>query len=454
MTIRRKLGLAATLMAVSLTAAGCVHVPNPFHHKDNGGGGGAKHKYKGTGERIPLAEFDQKLTPADALKGQDFYLPPPAPIAAWPLPGGTPEQSVEHVDAGRDFTIAWRRNFGRPSSRAWHVTAPPIMADGKVFVMDGGAEVSAHDPNDGHDIWRTNVAVLTRRDREGFGGGIAYDGGKIFVTTGFRAVVALDASTGKVIWRRPVEAPIHAAPTVAGGRVYAESTDDNLMTFDEATGAPGWTYQAISEPARILAATSPAVSGDAVVASFGSGELVALEADNGNVLWNAVLSKSNRNSALSEIRDIPGRPVVYKGDVFAVSHSGVFSSIELRTGNEHWNLPVTSISTPWPVGDVVYVADTAGEIICISRDSGQVYWVTDMNKDIKKPKLRALWSSPVLASNRLVIVSDKGEIAALNPKTGAIEKVIKTGQDALMTPIAAGPYLYVATQAAELIAIR
>jgi outer membrane protein assembly factor BamB len=454
MTIRRNLGLAAALLAVSLTAAGCIHVPNPFKSKGGDHGDGKHHKYTGKGERIPLAEFEQKLTPSEALKGQDFYLPPPAPIADWPLPGGTPEQSVEHVDAGKSFDIAWRTGFGRASSRAWHVTAPPIAADGKVFVMDGGAEVSAHDAGSGRDIWRTNVAVMTRRDREGFGGGIAYDAGKLFVTTGFRAVVALDAATGKVLWRRPVDAPIHAAPTVSGGRVFVESTDDNFMTFDEATGAPGWTYQAIAEPARILEATSPAVSGDAVVASFASGELVALQADNGNTLWTAVLSKSNRNSALSEIRDIPGRPVVYKGDVFAVSHSGVFSSIELRTGNEHWNLPVTSVSSPWPVGDVVYVSDTAGEIICVSRDNGQVYWVTDMNKNVKKRKLRALWSGPILASNRLVIVSDKGEIAALNPKTGAVEKTIKTGQDALMTPIAAGPYLYVATEAAELIAIR
>lgn len=451
MTIRRKLGLAAALLAVSVTAAACVHVPNPFHF---GGGGGAKHKYTGKGERIPLIAYDQTLHISDALKGQDFYLPPPATVTDWPLPGGTPEQSVEHVDAGKDFVVAWRRGIGRPSARAWHVTAPPIAAEGKIFVMDGGAMVSAHDARDGHDLWRTNVAVLTKRDREGFGGGLAYDQGKVFVTSGFRVVVALDANTGKVLWRTHVDVPIHAAPTVAGGKVIAESTDDNLMTFDEQTGAPGWTYQAITEPARILEATSPAVSGDAVVASFASGELVALQSDNGNTLWTAVLSKSNRNSALSEIRDIPGRPVIYKGDVYAVSHSGVFSSIELRTGNEHWNLPVTSVSTPWPVGDVVYVSDTAGNIICVSRESGQVYWITDMNKGIKKRKQRALWSGPILASNRLVIVSDKGEAAALNPKTGAIEKRIKIGQDALMNPIAVGPYLYVVTQTAELVAIR
>ena len=100
----------------------------------------------------------------------------------------------------------------------------------------------------------------------------------------------------------------------------------NWASTDGYAGAPSWTYQALSESARILSASSPAVSGDTVVAAFGSGELVALRAANGNDLWNEALSRASRTNALSEIRDIPGRPVIYQGDVFAVSHSGVFSA--------------------------------------------------------------------------------------------------------------------------------
>jgi hypothetical protein len=43
---------------------------------------------------------------------------------------------------------------------------------------------------------------------------------------------------------------------------------------------------------------------------------------------------------------------------------------------------------------------------------------------------------------------------AMDPKTGVIQKRLKIGDDALMNPIAAGPNLYVATQNADLIAIR
>jgi outer membrane protein assembly factor BamB len=449
---RQTLGLMAALLAVAVGTTACVHAKNPFASNPFAG---KKHaKYTGAGERIPLIALDQNLAVSDTLKGQDFYLPPPQANVDWPVPGGNLAQAMEHVDAAPNFEVAWRSGFGRGSDRIWHVTATPVVAEGRIYTMDGGATVSAFDAKDGRPIWRRDLAVRTKREKEAFGGGLAYSDGKLFVTSGYRFVAAVNPATGEVLWRTATEEPIHAAPTAAGGRVYAETIGDNLMTFDAGTGQQGWSYQAITESARILMAGSPAVSGDAVVTAFASGELAAVQTDNGNGLWSVVLSKSNRNSALSEIRDIPGRPAIYKGDVYAVSHSGLFDDVDLRTGAERWSLPITSISSAWPAGDVVYATDVSGLIICASRENGQVYWITDLNKNVKKPKDRAVWSGPVLASNRIVVVSDKGEAVALDAKTGALEKTLRIGQDSLMSPIAAGGYLYVATQAGELVALR
>lgn len=422
----RRLTALALVLAASTAMAGCSTVSkiNPFHGSD-------KNKAVASqGERISIIAFDQKLEVADTLKGAEFYLPDPQPIADWPLPGGTPEQSVEHVQAAQNFTVAWTRGFGAGDNRRRHVTAPPVAEGGRVYVMDGQAAAD----------------------------------GKVYVASGYRFVAALDAATGKELWRTPVSAPIHAAPTVSGGKVIVVSTDNELQTFDAATGRPDWTYQALIEPARILAASSPAVSNGTVVASFASGELIALQAANGNDLWAQALSRASRTNALSEIRDIPGRPVIYKGDVFAVSHSGVFAAIDLRTGAPRWSLPVVGITTPWAAGDVVYVVSKAGEVICVSRENGQVYWITELNKKPGagkngktkkvKPKDVALYSGPILASNRLIVVSTKGEAVALNPKTGAIEKTIRVGGPALISPIAANGTVYVVNEKAELVAIR
>lgn len=444
---KNRLGVIALALMVALGGCSTVGKVNPFH----GGKKGPKKKIAGV--RIPIIPSSEQLSVSDALKGQDFFLPAPAPQADWPLPGGTPAQSVENVDAAPAFTIAWRRSFGVPSSRRHHVTAPPIAAAGRIYVMDGMATVSAHDLKTGATVWRTNLMPRSKRDHEAWGGGLAYDNGKIYASSGFREVVSLDAATGKLSWRANTDAPIHAAPTVAGGRVFVVDVEDELFAFDEGTGVQDWTYQALTEPARILAASSPAVDNDTVVASFASGELVAVRAENGNELWNASLSRANRTNALSEIRDIPGRPVIYKNDVYAVSHSDMLAAVDLRTGTTRWSLPVSAITSPWPAGDVVYAVDQTGRVVCASRDSGQVYWIRDLNEGAKK-KNRAYWSSPLLAGNRLISLSSKGEAVALNAKTGVVLRHMHLGADALIGPIAVDGMIYAVTDSAQLVAIR
>jgi outer membrane protein assembly factor BamB len=448
MTKLRPLAVLA-LTALALSACGTISKVgsiSPFH--------GRRHASTASkGVRIPVIALNDQLKVADVLKGQDFFLPPPAPQSEWPLPGGALSQSVEHVDAAPNFAIAWRRAFGVPSSRHQHVTAPPIAEGGRIFLMDGAANVSAHDAATGAQIWRTNIMPKSKRDHEAWGGGLAFADGKIIATSGFREVAALDAGSGRLMWRTATEAPMHAAPTVSGGRVFAEDVNDELFAFDEGSGAQLWTYQALAEPARIIAATSPAVENETLVSSFASGEVVALRAANGNELWNASLSRANRTNALSEIRDIPGRPVISKSDVYAVSHSDVFAAVDLRTGQVRWTLPVSAITTPWPAGDVVYVIDDSGQAICASRESGQVYWIRDLNAGAKR-KQRAFWSTPILASNRLITVSSKGEAVALNPKTGAVDRTLRLGADAMIGPVAVNGTVYVVSESAQLIAIR
>ncbi|MDB5499788.1 MAG: enzyme repeat domain protein, partial [Phenylobacterium sp.] len=181
MTPSRK-SLLAVLLVAALGASGCSTISklNPF-----GGKGGPK-EVATEGERISIVTADQKLEPAEALKGVDFALPPPEAVAEWPLPGGTPEQATGNLNAAPGLTIAWRRGFGMASKDGQLITAPPVSAAGKVFVMDAQANVSAHDAQTGAQVWRINMRPGdNRRDREGFGGGLAYANGKLYMTSGF-----------------------------------------------------------------------------------------------------------------------------------------------------------------------------------------------------------------------------------------------------------------------------
>jgi len=413
------------------------------------------------GQRIPVLSETVSLTPSPALKGVDFSIAPPTPQPDWPTPGGNPEQSVEHVDAAPAFQIAWRRHIGMGDSKGQgvfyspmsYIIASPVVAEGKLFVLDGRSLLTALDAATGREIWRKDIDTKRGPGTDGFGGGVSYGDGLVYVTSGFRFIAAYDAKTGKQVWRVLTPTPVHGAATFAAGKLYVVDVSDQLQALDAKTGQSLWTYQALDESARMMIASSPAVTNDEVIAPFASGELVGVNIANGNDLWTDVLSLTNRNNALSEIRDIGGRPVISRGVAYAGGHSGVFAAVDVRTGQRNWALPTAVITSPWVSGDVVYVVDQQGRVICAARDSGQIYWIRDMNLKLRK-KYRAIYSSPILASNRLLMINSKGLIVALDPKTGQTQKTLRIGEPGFVSPIAAGGLVYFVTNSGDLIAVR
>ena len=437
------------------------------------------------GQRISILSFEQQLAPSAGLAGRDFFIPGPVAATSWPMPGGNAEASIEHVIAAPQFTVGWRRRIGEGSARTRQVMAPVVADAGKVFVMDGESTVTAVDAATGEVVWKVDVKPTGREAAGGvsafglpipfvsqgggsltggFGGGVAVGGGKVFVASGYRTMSALDANTGAVVWTQPVDVPIHGAPTVAGNRVYVIDVDNQIIAFNTTTGLQDWSYRGIVEPARVMRASSPSVSGDTVIAPFSSGEVVALRATNGQAVWNQVLSRTSRTSALSEIRDIAGRPVVSRGFVYAISQSGVLQSMDVRSGQPKWSLPVAGVNAPLPVGDVVYVVSKAGELTVVNRESGQVYWTRDLNEGrvrkeggvlgIGSKTVRPTWTGPILASNRLVLVNSEGEAVALDPKTGVQQSSVRLGSAAYIAPAAYNGALYVLTDKGELVSIR
>src|SRR5690606_37806198 len=236
----------ALLSGLALTVASCGTVRNalPF------GWGGSKEPVATAteGQRISILEFEQQLAPSAALSGRDFFLPGPQAATAWTQPGGNAENAVEHVIAAPDFAVAWRRDIDAGSSRTRQVMAPVVADDGKIFVLDGEAGVTAVDAGTGAVAWKASVKV-EEADRSrrflgvgfgggsggcGFGGGVDVGGGKVFVSSGYRVMTAFDANTGAELWRTSVDLAIHGAPTVSGQRVFAIDVDNQLMAFNVA----------------------------------------------------------------------------------------------------------------------------------------------------------------------------------------------------------------------------
>ncbi|QQS12936.1 MAG: PQQ-binding-like beta-propeller repeat protein [Rhodospirillales bacterium] len=410
------------------------------------------------GERVAVSSQDTDAKPdPDAGASGPLTLPKPVSNDSWPQSGGFAHYSMQHLALADAPQIAWTASVGAGSTYERQLLAPPIVAEGRVFVKDALSSVSAFDAATGALVWRKRLEPKKSRDADEFGGGLAFYGGRLFVTTGFADVFALNPATGDEIWRAPASAPVRGAPTVFQDRVLSISIDSRLQALAAVDGSPLWDYSALSESAAFMAGASAAAAGEVVVAPFSSGELVALRLDNGRQAWNESLVGSRRGAgAVAALTDIRSRPVIDGDRAIAIGSAGQIAAVDLRSGTRLWDRQIAGAQTPWVAGGFIFIISGAAEVICLNREDGKIRWVTPLTafKDEKKKKDPLLWSGPVLAGDRLLVAGSNGELLSLSPYDGKPLGKIVIGSPVLIAPIVADRTAYVLTDSGRLIAIR
>lgn len=408
------------------------------------------------GKRVSVLAHERALAPDPGLADTAIVIPPPVANTRWPPPSDGTASQAAHLQLGTTLQMSWRANAGRGlSDRRPHIP-PPIVADGRVYTMDSGLAVSAFDAASGDRAWTVDLVT----DDAGAGakaGGLAYADGRVFATTGFGAVVALDAADGTEVWRTSVAAPIHGPPTVGDGRVIAITIDNTVVALSTDDGRRVWPPQpSIAEPAGLLGTPSPALADSMVVAPFSSGEIVAMRADSGRVVWTDSLGSSRRMDDLAFLSDIRATPVIDADQVFAASFAGVLASIDLYTGQRVWERETGGLSPPWLAGRHLFLITGQQDLLCLSRDSGAIVWVTALPRyqDEEEREDPILWYGPILAGQRLILAGSNEQLMMVAPADGQIVTTIDLPAAVSRAPIVAGGTLYVLTDDADLIAFR
>ena len=238
--------------------------------------------------------------------------------------------------------------------------------------------------------------------------------------------------------------------------VFTIGIDNRIQALAAVDGSDLWQYSALQEVAGYVGGTSPAGSGEYIVAPFTSGELVGLRLDNGRPLWNETLIGSRSEiRAFGNLSDIRGRPVIDRGVVLAMGSAGQLAAVELRSGQRMWERSIGGNQTPWPAGRFLFVITANADVAALTRDEGKVKWVTPLTQyaDDKRSK-PVLWGGPVLAGDRLLVSSSLGDLLAISPYTGEILGKIDVRDPVRLAPVIANRTIYVLTDSGRLIALR
>jgi len=131
-------------------------------------------------------------------------------------------------------------------------------------------------------------------------------------------------------------------------------------------------------------------------------------------------------------------------------------AIDLRTGDRVWEQDIGSSSSPWVAGDFIYAITNESAVVCLTRRDGRVRWVLDLPRfdDPDKKKEVIAWAGPVLAGDRLIVVSSDGDALSISPYTGQALGRLEISSGSYIAPVLANMTLYILDQNADLVALR
>lgn len=238
------------------------------------------------------------------------------------------------------------------------VTGAPVVVGENVFFSQGDGTVTCLKVSDGSKVWETvphevensmidsgltagnGMLFFARSDyklyaisqkngrtlwtysgsSQGLRTAPAYSDGLVFLGEYDGIFSIIDAKTGKRLNGGGAGGAINT-PVVNGGKVYFSSWDGSVQAVKIKDVEPLWNTK-IGDPVT----TSPVTDGKIIVVGTGRGIAAALNAGNGNVIWNFS----------TEGGEISAAPVISGGIVYIASGDGQVFALDASTGRTRY----------------------------------------------------------------------------------------------------------------------
>jgi outer membrane protein assembly factor BamB len=244
-----------------------------------------------------------------------------------------------------------------------------------------------------------------------------------------------------------------AAPVVGGNKLFAEGTDGVIVAFDKKTGAKLWTRgDDDMTKDQAPAAFGGGVSFEAgkLYATNGVGEVKALNADTGEVLWK-----------VKPAGPLRGSPTIAFGQLFVMTQDNQLISLNISDGSLVWDESgsntqsgVFGVAAPAAGQGTIVAGYSSGELTAYRYENGRVLWsdaLARTNISTTVGSITDIDADPIIDSGRVYALGQGGRMAAYELVTG--QRIWELNLAGISTPAIAGEWVFTLTDDARLLAI-
>ncbi len=280
------------------------------------------------------------------------------------------------------------------------------IASSTVVVADYQGNLYALDRMSGVRLWSVKTkAVLSA--------GPSIVDNQIMLGTEEGKVLSYQLSNGALIWESSVESPVFAAMRGNHKTVFVHTLADGVVALDLENGQKRWSYAAISTtPALILRrSAAPVLYQDIVLVGLSNGQLLALDASTGMVLWQKEMASPKGRLETQRMIDLSADPLLQGGILYTVGYQGNITALKANSGDLLWEQPLSSYAGISVSDRTLIVPDYRGVMHALDAITGKQRW--------KQSGLvgRRL-TKPLCVGTMVLVGDDEGFLHWLDLETG------------------------------------
>ncbi|WP_438667672.1 outer membrane protein assembly factor BamB family protein [Pseudogemmobacter sonorensis] len=387
------------------------------------------------------APVARHLPPGGSAPGRNAYAAPGHPLARAALCGAALSLALaacgerELILPGERFSVrddlaasipqegqpAPRAPAGGPASESRPISLPAVQSNADWAQRGGNARHAA--PHAALSsapslVWAQAIGQGSSR-RARISAAPVVAGGRVF-TLDAASVVSAVSTSGAALWQADLAAVFDRGGAVSGGglaaggdRLFVTTAYGEVVALDAATGRVVWSQRVDS-----AVQGAPTVDGGRVYVTARDGAAWALEAANGKVVWQVVGSPAPSGFLGAAAPTVGDRAVIFPsgaGDLMAVLKVGGGTKVwqaslaGKRLGRAYaQSYDVTGDAAL--VGGVLYAGTGAGRTVAIDAGSGAQIWSAG----------EGALGPPAVAGGSVFIVNDEARLVRLDAASGRV----------------------------------
>ena len=342
-----------------------------------------------------------------------------------------PREPAELSDISQEVSL--QRNWsvsGGSDGEEKYIRLRPLFFEDKIAFADTQARISVYEVVQGKAIWSRTLSGTVS-------GGVGGNAEVLVVGNINGDVIAVRSSDGADVWSAALTSEVMAISPAFEDVVIVRTNDSRVHGLSVTSGEILWVVSQSSPALTLRGVGVPLVQDGIAYVGLDNGKVIAISVASGNLIWESRVSVPSGRTELDRIVDVDGQLAVDAEFIYAVSYHGRVVAMQRNNGRVVWARDLASIAGLSIDDELVYVTDRDDSVWALQKDSGITVWKQD------KLFYREL-STPITLEDTIVVGDFEGYLHVMAKEDGRLVGRTNLGKQPIQTspsPSAAISYI-------------